>query len=195
MAKYTYSKTNDTSDGSVILKKIHDEINLQISGVTHINLSGDDIDIHSSSDLSGGDQTTLTTIVSNHVGTITNLEKTPKMIQQIDINKSSKTKNVYVSMSKIIYYGNESIGEIQTIEVVAYMESDATSFDIKIVDKKNSSNVIAEKTGLTNTSDEIIDMGQITNLPDKKTRFEVQIRKNGSNKSAKIYLDTILIKY
>jgi hypothetical protein len=195
MAIYTYSLADDTASGSVILNKLQNEIDLQISGVTHINLSGDNIDIHSSSDLSAGDQTTLTTIVSNHNGVELNLEKAPKMIQQIDVNKSSKTQNNYVTMSKIIYYGAESIGEIQTIEVIAYMESNATSFDIKIVDKKNSSNVIAEKTGLTNTIDEIIDMGTISNLPSKKSRLEIQIRKNGSNKSAKVYLDTVLVKY
>jgi len=195
MASYTYSKANDTASGNVEINVLQEEVYSSLPDIAHINLSGDDLEIHFSTSLSTGDESTLTTIVSNHQGVILNSQKIPKMIQQVDINKTLKNKNTYRSMSKIIYYGSNSIGEITTIEVVAYMQSGVDSFDIRVVDRKNGSNVIAEKTGLTNTDDEIIDLGTISNLPTDKTRLEVQIRKNDSSSSTNVYLDTILIKY
>lgn len=212
MAKtiYTFTISEDFPNGIVNRNKFEQEIIANINipeELSHVDYHPhknlDRIDVVFEEELSSGSKTALDGDTSNPCGgaivahdpVVTNIDKAPTMIQQIDINKDSKTKNSYKSLTRIIYYGSGSIGDIISIEVVAYMADKVDSYDIKIVDKKNGSAVIAEKTGLTNTTDEIIDMGTISNLPTGKSRFEVQIKKNGNDKSAKVYLDTILIKY
>lgn len=116
------------------------------------------------------------------------------LMQHVDVNGSSRF-NFWRTMSRIIYMGLDDVGAIQKIEIIAYMDADVTSYDVRIVDKGNQSAVVAQVSGLTNTDDDIIDMGTISNLPSSKTRFDIQIRKNGGAWRKEAYLDSIMITY
>jgi len=122
------------------------------------------------------------------------ISQTSNIIQQIDVNKSAKN-STYRTLSRIIYLGSKLIGDIKTMEIIGYMDVGVTSYDVRLVDKGNQSAVLAEKTGLTNTEDAIIDMGAISNLSTTKTRIDIQVRVTDGNNSNQAYLDSILIKY
>jgi hypothetical protein len=117
-----------------------------------------------------------------------------QMIQQIDVNKDSKNSS-YKTLSRVIFLGTSKVGSILQIEGIAYMDSAVTSYDCRVIDRTHGSAVIAEVTGLSNETDAIIDFGTISNLPETKSALDIQIKKTGGGGSAKVYLDSILIKY
>jgi hypothetical protein len=117
-----------------------------------------------------------------------------QMIQQIDINKSDNSTS-YKTVSRIIYLGSDNVGAIIHIEAISCMDSGITSYDMRVVDKGNGSAVIAEVTGSTNEIDDIVDFGTISNLPSSKSRFDIQLKRNGGNAQKYVHLDSILIKY
>ena len=121
-------------------------------------------------------------------------EEHNSIIQHVDVNGSSRF-SFYRTMSRIIYMGTANMGPIQKIELISYMDFGITSYSIRIVDKGNQSVVIAEVTGLTNTDDTIIDIGNISNLPSSQSRFDIQVRKTGGSWRKEVYLDSVMITY
>jgi hypothetical protein len=115
------------------------------------------------------------------------------VIQQIDVGRTTN-KSTYSKLARVIYVGKEKMGTMKSIEAVSHMDSGAISYDIKVVDRKNGSIVVAEVTGLTNTDSEIVDLGNISNLTNNKTILEIQLRRIG-NGSKKAYLDSLILKY
>ena len=126
-------------------------------------------------------------------GTSINAEHS-SMMQHVDVNASSRF-NFWRTISRIIYMGTEDIGPIKKIELISYMDSNVESYDVRIVDKGNGSAIIAEVAGQTNTDDNIVDAGTISNLPASKTRLDIQIKKNGGSWKDEVYLDSIMITY
>ena len=112
-------------------------------------------------------------------------------VTQISESKSVKSSSWAVA-TKFIYLGTEQIGEINKSFVRAYMNRNQTHYDIRLVNSENS-DVICEKYNLTNTREEIIDLGEISNLPENSTIIEIQLRGDKYNK--KVYFKGITIKY
>ncbi len=80
-----------------------------------------------------------------------------------------------------------------TASSISYMDSDVTSYDIQIFDKDNKQVLLTKN--LTNTNESIQDLGVLTNLPTLPTQIEISIKKNGGNKSSKIYIENVTICY
>lgn len=74
------------------------------------------------------------------------------------------------------FSGTTLLGVPQTIKLIASVNSGATG-EYKIFDETNLLQ-IALLTGVTNTIDEISDMGTLANLPSNEAIFEVQMRRS-----------------
>jgi len=75
------------------------------------------------------------------------------------------------------------------IEVISFMDTAATSYDIKILDVDNQ-NIIAN-ANFTNTSEAMMDLGTLTNVPDGNTQLDILVRKNGGGISDYAYVTSI----
>lgn len=77
-----------------------------------------------------------------------------------------------------IYDGLNLIGPITGFYVTARASSMVNTYDIRIQDVDNL-NTIAFVNGLSNTTEVIIPIGNIANLPLTRARFEIQARRSG----------------
>jgi len=190
MFEYSYQKED------IISNQLTEEIKgSSISAVLScINTEEQDISIFFETELSTEESNVLDTIISNHPDENYTLTPSTGLIQQIDINKSSK-KTSYTTVGRIVYLGSKIIGNIIEVDAIMYMDSGVDSYDIRFVDKTNSSVIIAEKSGITNTEDAIIEITEISNLPSDKSRLDIQVRKNGGTGNTYVYLDSVLVKY
>jgi hypothetical protein len=119
--------------------------------------------------------------------------KSDNVIQNISVNSQTKNKNTYTTLNKFLYDGSDRT--LLSIDFVSYMDEDIDSYDVRVIDATNGSNIIAEKTSLTNTEEEIIDISTISNLPSGKSQFEVQVKKNNGDGRDKVYLDVLYLKF
>lgn len=172
--------------------QLHKEIELDggIDPVLQgISKTGDAVDCIFVSALSAGEQTTLDGLISAHVP---NNSKPKNNFYTIYPKKSSIKTSTYTTSALFKYGGSDNIGTIDYIEIIAYKDSGVTSYDARIFDKKNNL-VICEKIGLTNDSEEIQDLGTISNVPIDATIFELQVKKTGGNGNIMVYIDSVII--
>jgi hypothetical protein len=101
--------------------------------------------------------------------------------------------STYEKVGNIIFGGTDQWGYVTKIRAAAYKESAATDYAIRIYDVTNSL-TIAEATGLTNNSTEIIDLGVISNLPTDAALWEVQVKRTASG-NRKMFLDALSVSF
>ena len=106
---------------------------------------------------------------------------------------NSTTATAYENIMELTIPG-ESIANITAIKILGKMTSGADSYSVRVYDSTNS-NIIAEKTGLTNTSNSITDLGTLANLPDDEAIFEIQAKRIGGNTQKKIFIHEATISY
>lgn len=94
------------------------------------------------------------------------------------IEESSGTS--YETTQKFIYDGSDSWGSISKIEALAWTENAAKPGDIRILDVTNSL-VIAELLDFANETEDILDLGTISNVPTGSAVFHVQLRRPGGS--------------
>ena len=82
--------------------------------------------------------------------------------------------NNYVIVGRFAFRGTTILGTPTNIKAVVVM-SGANPGDIKIFDVTNSLQIV-EKTGISNTTVAIIDLGALSNLPTGEAMFELQLR-------------------
>lgn len=87
----------------------------------------------------------------------------------------SSSQTAYKILAKFIFSGTVETGVPNAISILAF--TSAASGDIRIFDSTNAL-TIAEKN-LTNATQEILDMGSLTNLPGGEAVFEIQGKKTG----------------
>jgi len=99
-------------------------------------------------------------------------------------HQATTTSPTYQVLNRIIFAGSSFYGAIPaSIKAIAFMTG-ATSYSIRVVDLTNGGLVVAEQTGLVNTTPAIIDLGAITNIPAGDAIFEVQMLRVGSGGQA-----------
>jgi hypothetical protein len=84
-------------------------------------------------------------------------------------------------------------GAIDSIEVVSWMGSGASSYDVRIYDDTNSQ-IISEIT-YTNTSITLNDMSPLANVPTENALIQVQIKRTGGLLNNAAYLNAIIFKF
>ena len=178
--------------GSIKLSQLHEEISSSVPELSKINLDGDVVEIVFESSLDTGQLVTVNSKITDHTPDYA----PPKIKFFTHIGRRESTKNTnYTRLGgSFKYQGSKRIGLINYIEVVAYKQSSVTSYDIRIYDKTNKT-VLVEKTGITNSVAEAIDLGEITNIPTKNAILEIQARRVGGSGSNRVYIDQALIYY
>lgn len=183
----TKSITSDFSNNfnSTNLKKEIENSNMT-PNLIRIDRLGDSIDIIFDTELTGGDETTLNSIISGHditvpvryTNTINNI------LRQNEINDTS-----YKRACTFIYEGSDYINSIVKIGAIAYKSSTIDSYTILVEDKTHNT-VIAEST-FTNEDELMVDLTPITNIPTTRSKIEVFIKKTGGSKSQKAYVESV----
>lgn len=188
---YTKSISGDLG-GSVRTDQLHDEIDESIISVEleGITTNGDVVDIVFVSALSGVEQTTLDTILSNHAP---DFSKPRKNFFIITPKQKLKGKS-YVLAASFNYPGSSEIGTIDYIDMVAYNDKQVTSFDARVVDT-SSGLTIAERTVMASNVYQKFDLGVISDVPEFSSLLELHIRKNGGKNRNAVALESLTVYY
>ena len=194
MSTYNYSISTEFGGATGLnMSQLHDAIVAE-AGITPtldgLNSTGDSLDIVFTSALSGGEQTTLDSLVASHVP-----DNSPPRLNfySFDPKKESINSTSYSKFGTFKYDGSDVIGAINYIDVVAYKGDSATSYSVRIYDRTND-RVVAEATDLTNTIEEIQSLGTVSNIPTQKAVFEVQAKRVGGNGNGrKVYIEQVII--
>ena len=186
MSNYTYSITTDFSGNFNYNNFLSEFYRSSISlFLLNIYTSDDNVDISFNTTLTTEQETTLNTLVANHDATpIYNLDKSDTIVNM--------TSNVtyYYKIASIPVYG-EYQKSIQSINIISYMQNGNTSYDVQIYDSTN--NKIISTQNFTNTDAQINDMGTLSNLPNKKSIFEIHVKSNKNKKD--VTIETISVNY
>ena len=186
-ASYTKSLASDFGN-SITPHQLHQEIEDSsiTSQILHVTILGDSVDIVFDSSLSAGDQTTLDALVAAHTvssqAVYSNIVKfTPR---SPDVKQSS-----YKREDTLIYEGKSTFKNIVKISAVSYMNEGVTSYTIKVYDKTHNQTV-AEST-FTNTTEDVVDLTPIQNVPTEKSVLELLVKKTGGNNKKRAYVDSV----
>jgi len=76
---------------------------------------------------------------------------------------------------------------------VSWMNGSATSYDIRLLDKSN--NTVLLDTNLSNVTEQVNNLGSLSNLPTSTSQVEISLKRNGGNNQTQIYLESITINY
>ncbi len=192
---YTKSLSEDLS-GSLNTGQLQKEINDASSGISVdciavLNVNGDNVEILFASTLGGGEETALTTIISNHVP-----ESTMDNVSSFTYAPRTNSSNApsYERLGgPFKYNGSDAVGVIEKIEVISYKDASPTSYSVRIYDKMHLL-VLAEKTGLTNTSEAIVDLGAVANVPGDMGLLGVEVKQvGGTGNDQNVYVEQVIV--
>lgn len=183
----TYSITTDFGGVTPNIKQLHEEINENVVITTPfqgINNTGDVVDVIFDSTISAPEKTELDTLVANHVPVFT-----PDLPYKMTIfpRKNSYSNKSYKRMGTDMFLG----GTYAKSKIISHMDSGATSYNILIFNK-DTQDILLETT-LSNTTEESIDLGVLSNVPTGPSQLEISVKKNGGG--GKIYVESVTICY
>lgn len=93
------------------------------------------------------------------------------------------TSAAWIAVDSVIYRGSTEAGAITNIKALCHIGG-GTSMDIRVQDITNTL-TICSKTGITETSETIHDLGTISNVPTGAAIFEIQQQAIGSGAKAR----------
>ena len=156
------------------------------TAISHSGRTDDAVDIVFDSQISAGDQTTLTGLVSAHTPVVI----TPYTILGTITPRNTEFNNTsYIRIGSFTYPGTNYSDSITKISSIAYKDSGVTNYSIRVYDSKNDAE-IASGT-FSNTLEEVCDLTNISNLPSGVGKFEVHIKKTGGQGNKKVHIDSI----
>jgi len=155
--------------------------------IQSISTSGDNIDLVFDIALTGGENTTLTTLIGNHVPLAL---LTP---HSVAINETSTPDTTFDVVYTHIFEGSDFIsgGSVSKLQVVSRMDSGLTNYSVRIIDTTNA-NVIASGT-FTNTSDSINNLGTVSNISINQAIWEIQMKVTGGTGSEECHIKDMQI--
>ena len=186
----SYSVANDFAGVIPNIEQLYNEITAETNitkQLNDINLYGDSLSIFFVSNISAPEKTSLDSVISGHVpdnNPVT--DKAEKILLSQDWIKNDS----YRRISKPFKFPGTTYAKAS---VISRMDSNLTSYDIKIYDNTNKATLI--ETTLNNTTESVQNLGVLTNLSSDTFVIEVFAKKNGGNTSSKIYLESITIEY
>jgi len=126
---------------------------------------------------------------------IEKIDVIPKSISVLITTTTSYSKSfklaTYESVGHFIFSGSNKVGIPKKIKATVFIEKISSPANIRIRDITNS-NTIAEKTNITNTLEEIIDLGNISNIPTGEAIFEIQTNTTGGKF---VYISSLLFEF
>lgn len=188
MIIYTYSLSVDFPDGLMTnqFHKILADTNSISVNFLGLNVYDDVVEIIYESALSGGEETTLNSIISAYVPS--------------DGPEKHKSYHVFPTVTSLVslnwtsvglfkYGGSLKEGLINYVDVIARTGSSITTYDARIVNTNNGQ-TLCTVTGLNNTTYQLNDMGNISNIPEEEAIMDIQMRRNGLST---IYIQALVV--
>ncbi len=86
----------------------------------------------------------------------------------------------YETCAAIIFRGIDILGVPSGIRVIKKASSSSPAHSIRVIDTTNGDAVIAEVTGLTSTTQDIADLGVLSNLTTGESIWEIQFKRDDS---------------
>jgi hypothetical protein len=83
--------------------------------------------------------------------------------------------------------------EKATLDSVSWVDGTATSYTIRIFNLTD--NTILLETILTNSLENINNLGSLTNLPNNSFHCEISVKRNNGNNSSKVHIVSLTINY
>jgi len=188
-------RTFDVSFGGNLSEgQFHTEVAAGITGFQSIFRKENDVEIIFDRVISASEETALDAIIAAH----TPVNKIPlNQFFTYSPRKEWTKAFVYEKIGGGFNHAGESdLSDILKIECVARCDTNTstpTEYSIRIYDKTNNI-VVAEKMGLSNTQDEIIDMGTIVNS-SSGTILEIHAKKTTGKTNKKVYVEQATIYY
>jgi hypothetical protein len=199
METYTYTKT--ITDQIKFLHEIK-QSSLDETKISYIeDIGGGDVKITTYEVLSSGDETTLENLVTAHPDS--NIASPDDEITssspRVDVAFGGDKKpyvrrkgSTYGVLAYVIFEGTTVNGTPSKIKVSTLTEKTNKSYDLRI-SNADTGDIIAEKTGLSNTAYTIVDLGDLSNLPSTETIFEIQSK--SSDNTTHVRLSNLLIQF
>jgi hypothetical protein len=185
MVLYNYTISGNMNNTTPNLNQLYNE--LVGIGIGGISQQGNDIIFEFPGEI---DTAVLEGILLSHVADFS-LPKTN--FYTYTPRKNSVSSSLYQILGGPFKYGGAShVGPINYVSVIAYKDSEITSYNIRIYDSTNNL-TIAEKTGLTNNEAEEIDLGTVTNVPSESVLLEVHAQRVGGTKTSKVYVEQVIV--
>lgn len=191
MSGELYSITSDFGGEAPNTSKLRDEIIASniVSDLISIDRSGDSIIIRFQNNLSGGDKTTLDSIVAAHTVEQPVSETVSVILASATPRGDAFDNTTNRRCATMEYAGTNNALPIKLFSCVAYMDSGITNYTISVYDLKNKL-YLASGT-FTNTEEDVVQLGTISNLPQKSTTLEVQVKRTGGPAKKYVYIDKI----
>ncbi len=192
---YSYSISADFPGGSINESKLKTEIDASaiVSVLNRIDTTGDTAYIVFDSALSPTDKTILDGDTTSPAGgLIADHDNTPYVVSSYTETVYPRVDNTKLTTWKTMlkYNINGTARVMNSVRVMSYVESGATSYGIRIYDSTNRA-IIAERT-FTNTTEQLNDITTLSNIPTNVATIEFQLKVTG-NGSKKAFIDSILI--
>jgi hypothetical protein len=106
--------------------------------------------------------------------------------------KTDYNNDVYMRVYTYIYAVTS--GTVLTnIKVLSNKDPAITSYDVKVTDITHN-NILLTKN-LTNTVEQVNDLGVLTNIPTTESIIEVCVKKNGGTKKDYVHVETIMFYF
>jgi hypothetical protein len=118
-----------------------------------------------------------------------NKQKSYKVVPQTTGTVSSST---YTTVASFSYPGSSS-SAIDSVTVISYMDSGITSYDIRLFDATNSLEICTGN--FSNTSEQINNLGTISNVPSGDAILELQARRNGGSGNKNATIEDFTVNY
>ena len=185
---YSISNPSHFNDVEPTLSQLQTEISdssIASGAIQYITRTGDSVDIVFDTTINAGDKTTLDGLVTAHTPADTTVY-TP--IGTILPRSNNYNNTSFQRIGTFVFQGTNH-QSLTKICGVSYMDSGVTDYTIRVFDIINSLE-IASGT-FSNTSESIVHLGTISNLPTVSAIFEAQIKKTGGTGNQKVYIDSI----
>jgi len=150
------------------------------STLLEITKTNDQIEITFENPLTGGDLTILDNLISIHDPTQFEKDKIPyNTLPVLSGNIKSDSLNTWRLVSIYDFRGTNNNADIKYIDIISRCTNSNSDYDIRMINR-SSGDIISTISGLNNTEFQIIDLGNISNLPGNRSVLEIHIRINSN---------------
>ena len=106
-------------------------------------------------------------------------------------NLTSSTTYDAGSILHSMVYNSRNYGAIRRVKVLSKMDAANTSYDVRIYDKTNATELVS--ANFTNiTVYDLCDVGLVITPPDEEVVLEIQAKKTGGTGSDSVYISSIM---
>lgn len=186
---YTKSLAADFS-GNLRSDQFHEEVEAELGIVPNIlsvTVTADVVNITFDTALSAGEETTLDGLISAHTP-----DNSPDIIAEQTLIPTI-TKYSTTFYTRVLSYIYKPTQVLEYIKVISYQDTPVTSYDITVSDVTNNNQIAL--ANFVNTSQQINDLGTLTNIPESEAIFEMYIRKTGGSENDNVHIESVVLYY